>query len=277
MKFYKMNGAGNSFVIFDSREEALAADADRIRQIADPLTGVGADQVIAIENSLRGDVFMRIWNRDGSEAEACGNATRCVAWLMMQESGNDQVTVETVTGLLASKDAGEHMVSVDMGSPLLKWEEIPLSERMDTRGIDLKIGPIDDPYLQLPGAVNMGNPHIVFFVPELDAVDVEAAGSLVENHPLFPEGVNVGFAQVIGPETMRLRTWERGVGRTLACGSNICAAVVAANRRKLTGRKVSVHNDGGIVHIEWRESDDHVIMTGPIELEYEETVTTGQA
>lgn len=276
MKFYKMNGAGNSFVIFDSREEALAADADRIRQIADPLTGVGADQVIAIENSLRGDVFMRIWNRDGSEAEACGNATRCVAWLMMQESGNDQVTVETVTGLLASKDAGEHMVSVDMGSPLLKWEEIPLSERMDTRGIDLKIGPIDDPYLQLPGAVNMGNPHIVFFVPELDAVDVEAAGSLVENHPLFPEGVNVGFAQVIGPETMRLRTWERGVGRTLACGSNICAAVVAANRRKLTGREVSVHNDGGIVHIEWRESDDHVIMTGPIELEYEETVTTGQ-
>lgn len=274
MKFYKMNGAGNSFVIFDSREEALAADADRIRQIADPLTGVGADQVIAMENSLRGDVFMRIWNRDGSEAEACGNATRCVAWLMMQESGGDQVTIETVAGLLASRNAGEHMVSVDMGSPLLKWEEIPLAERMDTRGIDLKIGPIDDPYMQLPGAVNMGNPHIVFFVPELDAVDVEAAGSLVENHPLFPEGVNVGFAQIMDAETMRLRTWERGVGRTLACGSNICAAVVAASRRKLTGRKVSVHNDGGIVHIEWRESDDHVIMTGPIELEYEETVAT---
>lgn len=277
MKFYKMNGAGNSFVIFDSREEALVADADRIRQIADPLTGVGADQVIAMENSLRGDVFMRIWNRDGSEAEACGNATRCVAWLMMQESGGDQVTIETVAGLLASRDAGEHMVSVDMGSPLLKWEEIPLAERMDTRGIDLKIGPIDDPYMQLPGAVNMGNPHIVFFVPELDAVDVEAAGSLVENHPLFPEGVNVGFAQIIDAETMRLRTWERGVGRTLACGSNICAAVVAASRRKLTGRKVSVHNDGGIVHIEWRESDDHVVMTGPIELEYEETVSTGSA
>lgn len=271
MKFYKMNGAGNSFVIFDSREEPLAADADRIRQIADPLTGVGADQVIAMENSVRGDVFMRIWNRDGSEAEACGNATRCVAWLMMQESGGGETTVETVAGLLASRDAGEHMVSVDMGSPLLKWEEIPLAERMDTRGIDLKIGPIDDPYMQLPGAVNMGNPHIVFFVPALDEVDVAAAGSLVENHPLFPEGVNVGFAEVIDHETMRLRTWERGVGLTKACGSNICAAVVAANRRNLTGRSVSVHNDGGIVHIEWRESDDHVIMTGPIELEYAET------
>ncbi len=273
MKFYKMNGAGNSFVIFDAREEALGADADRIRQIADPLTGVGADQVIAMEKSLRGDVFMRIWNRDGSEAEACGNATRCVAWLAMRESGAEKVTIETVAGLLASRGAGEQMVSVDMGSPLLKWEEIPLAERMDTRGIDLKIGPIDAPYLQLPGAVNMGNPHIVFFVPELDEVDVAAAGSLVENHPLFPEGVNVGFAQVIDPETMRLRTWERGVGATLACGSNICAAVVAANRRKLSGRSVSVHNDGGIVHIEWRDSDDHVVMTGPIELEYEQELS----
>ena len=272
MKFYKMNGAGNSFVIFDAREEALMADADRIRQIADPQTGVGADQVIAMEKSLRGDVFMRIWNRDGSEAEACGNATRCVAWLMMREAGAAKVTIETVAGLLASRDAGERLVTVDMGSPLLKWEEIPLAERMDTRGIDLKIGPIDAPYMQLPGAVNMGNPHIVFFVPDLDAVDVTAAGSLVENHPLFPEGVNVGFAEILDEQNMRLRTWERGVGRTKACGSNICAAVVAAHRRNLTGRSVSVQNDGGMVHIDWRSSDDHVLMTGPIELEYEEQV-----
>lgn len=272
MKFYKMNGAGNSFVIFDAREEALAADPARIRQIADPATGVGADQVIAMEKSLRGDVFMRIWNRDGSEAEACGNATRCVAWLIMQESGGEEATVETVAGLLASRDAGEQLVTVDMGSPLLRWEEIPLSERMDTRGIDLKIGPIDDPYLQLPGAVNMGNPHIVFFVPNLDEVDVAAAGSLVENHPIFPEGVNVGFAQILDADNMRLRTWERGVGLTKACGSNICAAVVAGHRRKLCSRSVSVQNDGGVVHIEWREADDHVLMTGPIELEYDETL-----
>lgn len=272
MKFYKMNGAGNSFVIFDAREEALDADADRIRQIADPLTGVGADQVIAMEKSVRGDVFMRIWNRDGSEAEACGNATRCVAWLVMQESERASITVETVAGLLGSVAAGDQLVTVDMGSPLLKWEEIPLAERMDTRGIDLKIGPIDDPYLQLPGAVNMGNPHIVFFVPDLDSVDVAAAGSLVENHPIFPEGVNVGFAEIVNPESMRLRTWERGVGLTRACGSNICAAVVAAHRRKLTGRSVDVQNDGGLVQIEWREADDHVLMTGPIELEYEESV-----
>ena len=272
MKFYKMNGAGNSFVIFDARREKLDADADAIRQIADPATGVGADQVIAMEPSLSGDVFMRIWNRDGSEAGACGNATRCVAWLALEETGKDDVTIETISGRLHAKRAGDDMISVDMGSPLLKWEEIPLAERMDTRGIDLKIGPIDNPYLQLPGAVNMGNPHVVFFVEDLDATDIAAVGSLVERHPLFPEGVNVGFAEITGRDSMRLRTWERGVGRTLACGTNICAAVVAAARRNLTDRQVAVTNDGGVVHIDWRESDDHVIMTGPIELEYEQAV-----
>jgi diaminopimelate epimerase len=272
MKFYKMNGAGNAFVIFDARGETLALTPERIRQIADPATGAGADQIIAMEPSIRGDVFMRIWNRDGSEAEACGNATRCVGWLMMEETGRDDLVIETVAGRLGAKRAGPTMISVDMGSPLLKWEEIPLAERMDTRGIDLKVGPIDAPYLQSPGCVNMGNPHCIFFVPDLDAIDVKAVGSLVEWHPMFPQGVNVGFAEVTSRTTMRLRTWERNTGLTLACGTNICAAVVAAHRRGLTDRAVAVTNDGGVVHIDWRASDDRVIMTGPIELEYEQVL-----
>jgi diaminopimelate epimerase len=273
MKFWKMNGAGNSFVIFDDRSGALNLKPEQIKAIADPATGVGADQVIAMEQTRAGDVFMRIWNRDGSSAEACGNATRCVAWLVMEETGKDKLVVETVAGRLKAdrvgpNSRGQPQVSVDMGSPLLKWEEIPLAERMDTRGIDLKIGPIDQPYLSLPGAVNMGNPHIIFFVPDLDAVDVKAVGSLCEWHPLFPQGVNVGFLQVLSRSEARLRTWERNAGQTLACGSNNCAAVVAAARRNLTDRKVLVHNDGGDITIAWSEETDHVIMTGPIELEY---------
>lgn len=269
MKFWKMNGAGNAFVIFDARQDHLPLTPERIRAIADPATGAGADQVIAIERSLRGDAFMRIWNRDGSEAEACGNATRCVSWLVMEETGRDRLVIETVAGRLKAERAGESTISVDMGSPLLKWEEIPLAERMDTRGLDLKIGPIDKPYLQLPGAVNMGNPHVIFFVDDLDGTDVKAVGSLVEWHPLFPKGVNVGFVQVLSKDHIRLRTWERNVGLTLACGSNNCAAVVAAARRNLTSRKVLVSNDGGDITIHWNEADDHVIMTGPIELEYQ--------
>ncbi len=269
MKFYRMNGAGNAFVIFDARGEKLDLTPDKIRAIADPSEGAGADQVIAMEPSIRGDVFMRIWNRDGTEVGACGNATRCVAWLAMKDANRDDLVVETIAGRLASKRAGDMMISVDMGSPLLKWEEIPLAERMDTRGVDLKIGPIDAPYLQKPGCVNMGNPHVVFFVDDLDSIDTKAVGSLVEWHPLFPEGVNVGFAQITAPDAMRLRTWERGVGYTKACGTNICAAVVAGHRRKLCGRKVAVTNDGGVVHVDWRDSDDHVIMTGPVELEFE--------
>src|SRR5262249_40440348 len=153
---------------------------------------------------------------------------------------------------------GPHMIAVDMGSPLLKWEEIPLAERMDTRGIDLKIGPIDAPYLQLPGAVNMGNPHVVFFVPDVMAVDVKAVGSLVEWHPLFPQGVNVGFAQVKSPTHIRLRVWERGAGLTKSCGTGACAALVAANRKGVTGRKATVTTDGGDLVIDWSEEHDRV-------------------
>jgi diaminopimelate epimerase len=271
MKFWKMNGAGNEIVVFDARSEKLDLSPERIRAIADPRTGAGADQIMCMERSLSADMYVRIYNSDGGEVGACGNGMRCVAFLAMQETGRDSAVFETSAGKLSARREGGR-IWVDMGSPLLKWEEIPLSERMDTRGIDLKIGPIDDPYLKLPGAVNMGNPHIVFFVPQLDQIDVRAVGSLLEHHPLFPEGVNVGFAQVNGRDRIRLRVWERGAGLTKACGTGACAAVVAGHRRKLLDRKASVAMDGGLLAVEWLESDDHVILTGPVELEYESAV-----
>jgi len=268
MRFWKMNGAGNEIVVFDARSSPIELSPERIRAIADSESGAGADQIMVMERSLRADMFVRIYNSNGGEVGACGNGMRCVAWLAMQESGKDVALFETTAGKLSARREGDK-VWVDMGSPLLKWEEIPLAERMDTRGIDLKIGPIDDPYLKLPGAVNMGNPHIVFFVPQLDAIDVKAVGSMLEHHPLFPESVNVGFCQVNGRDRVRLRVWERGAGLTQACGTGACAAVVAGHRRKLLDRKVSVSMDGGVLGVDWRESDDHVILTGPVELEYE--------
>ena len=182
----------------------------------------------------------------------------------MQERNRDIVKIETEAGMLSAEKTGHMQVAVDMGSPLLKWEEIPLAERMDTRGIDIKIGPIDNPYLSLPGAVNMGNPHCTFFVEDLSTVDIEAVGPLVEGHMMFPEKVNVGFAQIISREEIRLRVWERGAGLTKACGTGACAAVVAGARKNLIDRSCKVNVDGGELHIDWRTIDDHVIMTGPI-------------
>jgi len=270
MKFFKMNGLGNAFAIFDARTRGgLALSEAQARAIADPAQGVGCDQIIAIEQSIRGDAFMRIWNADGSQVSACGNASRCVGWLLMEESGADTVTIETDAGRLTAHMRGPKNVCVDMGSPLLKWEEIPLAERMDTRRIDVKVGPIDDPIMHTPGAVNMGNPHCVFFVEDVDAIAVDRIGPMLENHPLFPKRANIGFAQIRRPDSIRLRVWERGVGLTRACGTGACAAVVAATRRGLCNRFAVVSLDGGDLFVEWRETDDHVLMTGPIELEYE--------
>lgn len=268
MRVTYMNGCGNRFAVFDARKTAFRPTEAQIRQIANPPGAKGFDQIIALENSMRGHVFMRIWNSDGGEVSACGNATRCVGSLIMNEAAVDAVTIETEAGLLKASDAGEAMVTVDMGSPLLKWEEIPLSEKMDTRGVDLKIGPIDDPVLSRPACVSMGNPHAVFFVPDVGAIDVPAIGPLVEWHPIFPEGVNAGFAEVLTRESIRLRVWERGAGLTLACGTGACAALVCAARLNLTERKARMVLDGGELMVEWRETDDRVLMTGPIELEW---------
>ena len=265
--FLKMNGLGNDFVVVEARQAPFRPGPAEARAIADRASGIGCDQLIAIEPSQRADAFMRIWNADGGEVDACGNATRCVGWLLMQASGRDEATIETKGGLLRARRSGER-ISVDMGEPGLSWEQVPLAEAMDTRGIELQVGPIDNPYLHTPGAVSMGNPHVVFFVPDAEAAPVREAGSLIEHHPLFPEGVNVGFAQVKAPDRIRLRVWERGAGLTRACGTGACAALVAAHRRGLTGRAATLELDGGELDIEWREDDGHVIMTGPVEVEF---------
>ena len=268
--FLKMNGLGNDFVVVEARDEAFRPTPEEARAIADRASGVGCDQLIAIEPTTRADAFMRIWNADGGEVGACGNATRCVAWLLMEAAGRDDVVIETEAGLLAATRAdGDKRVSVDMGPPELRWDRIPLAEEMDTKGIELQVGPIDAPHLHTPGAVNMGNPHVVFFVDDepTDAL-VKGSGSLIEHHPMFPAGVNVGFAFVKAPDRIRLRVWERGAGMTLACGTGACAALVACARRGLTGRAATIEMDGGELHVEWRETDGHVIMTGPVTLEF---------
>ena len=268
MQFYQMNGCGNRFSIFDGRQKLFRPDEDLVRKIADKDTGTGADQIIAIEPSARGDVFMRIWNADGSEVGACGNASRCVADLVMKETGRETLDIETEAGLLRSHRESSGLITVDMGSPLLNWEDIPLAERMDTRGIDLKVGPIDDPILARPACANMGNPHAVFFVTKLEDYNIPAIGPLVEHHPLFPEGTNVGFAQIHARDEIRLRVWERGAGLTLACGTGACAAVVCGARQNRIERNCRVILDGGELTIHWREEDDRVLMTGPVEMEF---------
>lgn len=270
MRYVKMNGAGNDFVIFDARARAgLALTPREARAIADRRTGVGCDQVIAIEGSIRGDAFMRIWNAEGGEVSACGNATRCVAWLLMEESGTKALTIETAAGLLRAERRGPMRIAVDMGAPLLKWNEIPVVRATDTVRMDYAIAAPGGGTLSGPGGVNMGNPHVVFFVAETDEARARAVGPLIEHDPFFPEGVNAGFAQVLAGDRIRLQVWERGTGLTKACGSGACAALVAAHRAGLAGRRATVVADGGELEIEWRPADDHVIMTGPVELEGE--------
>ncbi len=257
-----MNGLGNNFVIFDLRgSPARLSEADAAR-VADPSTGPGCDQVITIEE--RDGLFMGVWNADGGEVEACGNAARCVARLLMDELDRDDIEFSTASEALKAWRVGDARVAVDMGEPKFHWRDIPLAEQMDdTRYIDVKLGPIDNPVLWGPSAVNVGNPHCVFFVPDAEAQAIERFGPLVENHPLFPERANVSVAEVKSRHAIRLRVWERGVGITQACGTAACAALVCAHRRRLTDRKATVTLDGGDLAVEWRD-DNRIIMTGPV-------------
>ncbi len=266
--FVKMNGAGNDFVVVNALAAPFTPTADQARAIADRETGEGCDQLIAIEPSDRADAFMRVWNADGGSVETCGNALRCVGWLLMQSTGKDVVRIDTLGGMTTARRAEGGRVTVDMGAPRLDWDQIPLDEAMDTRGIELQIGPIDDPVLHTPGAVSMGNPHVVFFMDHAPNDGfVRGSGSLIEHHPRFPEGVNVGFAHVIDRNHIRLRVWERGAGLTRACGTGACAALVAAARRGLTDRSAEIEVDGGRLTIDWDEATGHVLMTGPVEIE----------
>ncbi len=271
--FVKMNGAGNDFVVVNALERPFAPEAARVRALANRKTGEGFDQLIAIEPSPSADAFMRVWNADGGAVETCGNALRCVGWMLLQASEADSVVIDTLGGPATARRAGPDRITVDMGRPRLDWSEIPLAEEMDTRGIELQVGPIDAPVIHTPGAVSMGNPHVVFFTDRQDDGFVTGSGSLVEHHPLFPQGVNVGFAHVLSPARIRLRVWERGAGLTRACGTGACAALVAASRRELTGRRATVVVDGGELEIDWDEGSGHVFMTGPVEVERTGTLT----
>jgi diaminopimelate epimerase len=258
--FTKMHGLGNDFVIIDTREQRLELSRLHACAIANRHTGIGCDQVILIEKPQddEANAFMRIYNTDGSEAEACGNATRCVASILMGESGEDQTIIETLAGLLDAHIAEGDLVSVDMGLAKMDWRDIPLSEAIDTLHLGIGSGPLQDPV-----GVNIGNPHAVFFVDDADAVDLIQHGSLLERHKLFPQYANIGVATIKGKGDIRLRVWERGVGETLACGSGACAAMVAASRRSLCEHSASVHLNGGTLHLEWM-ADNHVMMTGPV-------------
>jgi len=266
-----MNGLGNDFVVFDARDQPIALSVDAARAIADRAHGIGCDQLIVIEPSPGGaDAFMRIYNADGSQVSACGNATRCIASLLMEESGRPQTTIETRAGLLAAQAAEGGAITVDMGEPRLNWDDIPLSERFqDTRFIELQVGPIDAPLIHSPGVVNMGNPHAIFFVDDLNVVDLAKVGPMLEHHPLFPERANITLAKVTAKDAVTIRVWERGAGLTLACGTGACATLVAGVRRRLLHRRAAVTLPGGVLTIEWRADSNHVMMSGPSTLEFE--------
>jgi diaminopimelate epimerase len=269
--FVKMNGIGNEIVVVDLRDGAARIDPEEARAAAKP---VPYDQLMALypPRTPGTDAFVVIYNSDGSEAGACGNGMRCVADIVSKQSGKRALAFETTAGILDCWKGEDGQFTVDMGVPRFKWNEIPLAEEFrDTRAIELQIGPIDKPVLHSPSVVNMGNPHAIFWVDDVNAYDLARFGSMLENHPLFPDRANITLAQIVARDRIVIRTWERGAGLTRACGSAACAAAVAAARLRRVDRKVTVVLPGGDLTIEWRESDDHVLMTGPVEFEFEGT------
>jgi diaminopimelate epimerase len=252
LSFRKMHGLGNDFVVIDSRGRGAVTTAALARALGDRNRGVGFDQLAEIRDDPSADIRLDFWNADGSRAGACGNATRCVADMVLAETGSAGLTLATDRGMLAATRRADGLVSVNMGVPQLTWDTVPLS------------GPVDLMHLPLPGdpvAVGMGNPHCVIFLPDAEAAEVARDGARLERDPLYPQGTNVEFASLTGPDRLRMRVWERGAGITLACGSGACATAVAAHLRGLTGRQVALDLDGGTLEIDWR--DDGVWMTGP--------------
>ena len=270
LPFTKMHGLGNDFVVIDARSgkpaDGVAISAAQAAAIADRRTGVGCDQLIIIEDPPDSDAnahaFMRIRNADGGEVDACGNATRCIGAVLLDEVDGDAVSVRTGADLLTVTRAGYGLVTVDMGIPRGDWDQIPLAAEADTLHLDIACGPLSD-----PAAVSMGNPHATFFVDDVESVPIALVGPELEAHPVFPERANIGVAQILASDRMRLRVWERGVGLTSACGTGACAAVINANRRDLAGRRMVVVVDGGELLIDWREDrpgeQGRVFMTGP--------------
>jgi diaminopimelate epimerase len=261
LPFMKMHGLGNDFVVLDARADSIAMTPALAEAIADRHRGIGFDQ-LALLTKGTGDVHLTFYNADGSTAAACGNATRCIARHIMDETGTESLHLTTDRGDLYARDMGDRITSVNMGQPQLDWADIPLTEQMDTLQL-----PIEG----APTATGMGNPHCTFFVDDAEAVALETFGPEMEHHPLYPQRTNVQVAQIIGTDHIRMRVWERGVGITLASGSSSCATAVAAARRGLTGRKVRIDLDGGTLQVDWRE--DGVWMTGPTAHVFNGTLT----
>ena len=258
--FVKMHGLGNDFVVFDARDNAINLSSAKAKTVADRHFGVGCDTVVVIRpGGAQADASVQFFNADGSESESCFNATRCVARLLLDERGLARIKLSTKGGMLTCSDAGKGLVMVDMGPPRLDWGQVPLAGEVDTVNFPLDVGGAS----MAVSAVSIGNPHCVLFVPDAQKAPVTELGPRIETLPFFPNRTNVEFAQVLDPERIRMRVWERGVGVTLACGTGACATAVAAIRRGLTGRKVELLLDGGSLAIEWREEDNHVLMTGP--------------
>ncbi len=269
--FLKMHGAGNDFVVFDARQNPLSLSSEQVKRLCDRRTGIGCDQLIVMESSKNVDVFMRIYNADGGEVSTCGNATRCVGWLLHNDTLSPQqrassYTIQTTAGLLKAMISDkENYVTVDMGKPRLDWKDIPLSHPMDTLHLNIGIGAAQDPV-----GVSMGNPHAVFFVENITDQMVRGAGSVLEHHALFPERANISFASVKNRNHIQLRVWERGAGETLACGSGACATLVAAVRRGLAERSATLSLLGGDLQIEWQPDTQggHVLMSGPVAVSF---------
>ena len=263
--FRKMHGLGNDFVVFDARNKDFALEPRMARALADRREGIGCDQVIVIGQG-RGsvDAFMRIYNADGGEVESCGNAARCVARLLMQEGGTARVRLDSPGGLLDCSDAGGGSVTVDIGEPRLDWREIPVAQDVDTKSFLLTV----DGAALTASAVSVGNPHCILFVEDAEHANVAGLGPKIEHHPMFPARTNVEFVSPISRNRLRMRVWERGVGITRACGTGACAVAVAAARLDLAERNVDIVLDGGTLALDWRESDNHVLMTGPVAFAY---------
>ena len=263
--FRKMHGLGNDFVVFDARNREFALEPRLARALADRREGIGCDQVIVIAPGKDHiDAFMRIYNADGGEVESCGNAARCVARLLMEEGDTTHVRLDSPGGLLDCTDAGGGNVTVDIGEPHLGWREIPLAQDVDTKSFVLTV----DGAALTASAVSVGNPHCILFVEDAERAAVSYLCPKIEHHPIFPARTNVEFVSPISRTRLRMRVWERGVGITRACGTGACATAVAAVRRGLAERRVDIVLDGGTLALEWRESDGHVLMTGPVALAY---------
>jgi diaminopimelate epimerase len=270
LHFRKMNGLGNDFVVFDARSAPVAMTEARARAIADRRSGIGCDQLIVMEPSKRADVTMRIWNNEGGEVESCGNASRCIADLIFTEKRTTRATIDTKGGFLVAEKAGDALVTIDNGAPRFDWKDIPLSEKFhDTRHIELQVGPVEAPLIHSPSVVNVGNPHCIFWVKDLDVVDLSKVGPMLEHHPLFPERANITLARVDAKDHVTIRVWERGAGLTRACGTAACAVMAAGARIRIIGRKATVSLPGGDLFMECRESDGHILMTGPVSYDFE--------